>query len=550
MDGSAHSLSSASSYINNLLLSRGLLRSGQVINFAKPHKAEGGTAGTMSQIINLVHDMVLRRDREAEQRENLGMTIRTLHSTETKQKLDLDRLHTQKTESDRQMALAQAQERAHRTTMRTLEASMRDLREEMLRHKTMLQQVRFQCANDIRKRDVQIQKLKSHLTIQQRGARAPLTNSTITIVPTPSTNSAVSGRDSGCEVSLDSPNYSLTQETTDFLTQLSQSLSDENDNLAELLRSTVITLRSVSGLKHSSQPQQPHHGENGGVKAQAAPVAGDADIQLAQNIPISYESLATEVDEVLAHLRIILTSPSFVPVEELEAREEEISRLREGWEKMETRWREAVTLMDGWRKRMMGGGGSVNLEEIKMGLMLSPIKVIEGKDLVRDGPACFDTSGISADDSGMAAGQSSLEAVAVPKVADESQESSMQEQGATDPAGAGVLQEVEPNSKSGQKRQGIKRRAEPAEPKRESKTKRRSIEGLSKVSPERVSQQESKRDSQSREASNETDRKLTRGSIKVQLRGGSPEASKIPRRGTPARRSSMVKRKGKDSLVE
>lgn len=58
----AQNLHSASLYINNLLLSRGLLRNGTPIAFAKPSKVEGGTEATMVNIINLVHDMILRRD--------------------------------------------------------------------------------------------------------------------------------------------------------------------------------------------------------------------------------------------------------------------------------------------------------------------------------------------------------------------------------------------------------------------------------------------------------------------------------------------------------
>ena len=55
-------LRTASTYINNLLLSRGLLRNGVPIEFAKPNKAEGGLDATMAKVMNLVHDLVLRRD--------------------------------------------------------------------------------------------------------------------------------------------------------------------------------------------------------------------------------------------------------------------------------------------------------------------------------------------------------------------------------------------------------------------------------------------------------------------------------------------------------
>lgn len=56
------SLQTASSYINNLLLSRGLLRNGSPIDFAEPAKTVEGADATMAKIMNLVHDLILRRD--------------------------------------------------------------------------------------------------------------------------------------------------------------------------------------------------------------------------------------------------------------------------------------------------------------------------------------------------------------------------------------------------------------------------------------------------------------------------------------------------------
>lgn len=58
----SYNLKTASSYINNLLLARGLLRDGKPIEFAHPSKGAGGKEATMAQIINLMHDLVLRRD--------------------------------------------------------------------------------------------------------------------------------------------------------------------------------------------------------------------------------------------------------------------------------------------------------------------------------------------------------------------------------------------------------------------------------------------------------------------------------------------------------
>lgn len=237
----------------------------------------------------------------------------------------------------------------------------------MLRMKSTLQQVRTQCANDIRKRDIQIQKLKQHLTGMQRGRREGLGVSTITITTLPSASGSARVVEGG--EGLDSPEYSLKQETTEFLTGLCQNLSDENDALIAMSRDTIETLRSLQGLPLSplvTEDQISKEVKNGGLES----VTSSSENDLVNAPHASYDSLAAELESVLAHLRTLLTNPSFVPIEEVEARDDEIVRLREGWVKMEGRWKEALVMMDGWRKRMVDGGDSVNIEELRVGLGL------------------------------------------------------------------------------------------------------------------------------------------------------------------------------------
>lgn len=54
-------LRTASLYINNQLLSRGLLRDGQNIDFADPGRGED-LEETMGNIMSVVNDLILRRD--------------------------------------------------------------------------------------------------------------------------------------------------------------------------------------------------------------------------------------------------------------------------------------------------------------------------------------------------------------------------------------------------------------------------------------------------------------------------------------------------------
>lgn len=245
--------------------------------------------------------------------------------------------------------------------MSSAEATIRGLKEQVQRMKTTVQQVRAQCANDIRKRDLEMQKLKSHLAERQRGKREGLSVTTININPAAKASQL---RASGGERVHD-PGYSLQQETTEFLTELCQNLSDENDTLIELARNTVATLKDLQGL-----PQTEERSGDEEVAGMATSVGPQKLASAVTALPTSCEELSARMDTVLDHLRTLLTNPSFVPLEEVEIRDQEIGRLREGWEKMENRWKQAVTMMDGWQRRLTDGGDSVRVEELTRGMTL------------------------------------------------------------------------------------------------------------------------------------------------------------------------------------
>ena len=231
----------------------------------------------------------------------------------------------------------------------------------MQRLKTTVDQIRTSCTNDVRKRDKEIARLKSHLTSQQRGNKTGLVGSSITINPGTTGLSAAMGHVREETPNIDDPEYNLKQETTEFLTQLSQSLSDENDNLIGLVRSTLLTLRELQGMPEVSRKQDTEDGSLVGDEED------DTQQDMLHALPTDYETLADDMDTVLDNLKNLLTNPNFVAVEEVEMREEEIHRLRAGWEKMEARLRESFILMDSWRKRMTNGD-TINLEELRMGL--------------------------------------------------------------------------------------------------------------------------------------------------------------------------------------
>jgi hypothetical protein len=354
------SLQNASTYLNNLLLARGLLRNGKSIEFASVKKGNAGSEHTMAKIINLVHDLVIRRDRDADQRESLATNIRNLRTEEAQRASEVERLQAKNAELLRDLALTEGHKRSLEASAHKAEASARELKEQMAKMKSTLDQVRAKCVNDIRKRDIELERLKKHVAGMQRGATQSSGMKIIQLNAQPAVPK--NAREFRSGVSLDDENWSLEKETNDFLSALVNETSTENVALRHLIGETVDTLKELTGL---DQPlEQPPIDPEVGIPGQYKQSRVNARPTQAEAL-VSCEELTEQMDGVLGHCHTILKDPSFVSIEEVQIREDEIIKLREGWEKMASRWKDAVAMMDTWRKRMMEGGNTVDLDELR-----------------------------------------------------------------------------------------------------------------------------------------------------------------------------------------
>ncbi|EFY98488.2 afadin/alpha actinin binding protein [Metarhizium robertsii] len=345
----AENLRTASLYINNQLLSRGLLRDGDTIDFAGAGKCGEDGAALSGRIISILNDLIIRRDRDAEHRESLSTAMRALRAENLKLTSDTARLTEKHAEAQRKADIATATETMLKTQLKSAEANARALKEDVARMKSLVAQTRASCATEIRRRDRQIDTLKKQLgeAGRSRGSRG---NPAVTVI----TVTGETGRErdrTTLDGSLFGRDNELQSETNTTLSNLAQHLTEENDTLLCVMQRAMAQLRDMSGCTEESK--------------------GDGEV----NKRPSCEEIAAELDSIMGHMRTILTNPSFVPIEEVMVREDEINRLKTGWVKMETRWKDAVHLIDGWRKRMAANGKSVCDEELQMGLRLSPVRV-------------------------------------------------------------------------------------------------------------------------------------------------------------------------------
>lgn len=366
-------LRTASTYLNNLLLARGLLRPpvASGIDFVKP------TRDARAHTINLIHDLLLRDDRARDQRDATAHLLRQLRAESTRQAEEISRLTARAETEARAAAQARAAQEKAEAEVKRLEGRVKALKEEAGRLKTSLAQTKAGCATEVRKRDLELSRLKGHLQGQQRGGKHPGGGVGAVVGPNLTISGGVAERRQKQEEQqqqrdVQDPEYSLRQETNSFLTSLAQSLSEENDTLLTHLRHALHTLHDLLNLP-APPPCNPQP-----------------------------DSLAADLSRALSALTSLLRDPNFVPLEELLEREEEIARLRAGWEHMEARWRDLLSLMEGWRRRMEEGGHTVDLEDLRRGIgMVSPVRRgggEGGKNEVEDLSITEEASERSADD--------------------------------------------------------------------------------------------------------------------------------------------------------
>ncbi|KAL7938903.1 Afadin and alpha-actinin-binding domain-containing protein [Trichoderma chlorosporum] len=338
-------LRTASLYINNQLLSRGLVRDGHDISFTDIRDAH-----TASRIIGVLNDLIIRRDRDAEQRESFSTTVINLRAENLKHTNDIARLSEKCTEAQRKSDIAVTSEALLKTQLKSAESVIKGLKDDLARTKGLVAQVRAACATETRRRDRQIETLKKQVGEAGRARGTKSGSGILSITVTGDVNceekkSPVQGGN------LEDSDYSLRSETNAFLASLAQNLNEENEALLKVVQQAKDQLREMSGWSGEAK--------------------GDSDIDK----PQGWAEMSSELGAVMHHMKTILTNPSFVPIEEVLMREEQIEHLKAAVLKMESRWEDTVLLMDGWRKRMATSGKPIGEDDILMGLLMSPVRV-------------------------------------------------------------------------------------------------------------------------------------------------------------------------------
>lgn len=381
----------ASTYLNNLLLSRGLLTDGQAIPFSKititqPGAEKHGTlkddnsinngneipSTAAGRIINLIHDLILRRDRDADHRDTLTCTIRSLHAEEGQHLLHVQKLQDKTATLKSQLNTVESQVRLYKQEIRRCEKGTKCYIEQNVKLKSALDQTRAKGISEVRVRDVELNKLKNVVAGMNRGAKREFDPRNTRLHSLKGGAKVQSGRvrsEQGSVAGGLVEDSVFGQESPEMLTALLNETSTENVALRKIVEDSMSFLTSLTDMESVDSQQQiqqnplDEFGSAIGIPGQyrnlhnpvingESTTSDGASSGSVALVPIS--TLGQEMSKVLQHCRTILKDPSFVPIEEVHVREKEIEKLKAGWERMADRWREAVGMMGSWRREVMG----------------------------------------------------------------------------------------------------------------------------------------------------------------------------------------------------
>lgn len=210
---------------------------------------------------------------------------------------------------------------------------MKQLRDSLQKTTAALNHIKTQTSNDLRKRDAQITRMKEHL-IDGGTVRRSKASSSMTI----RTNSASinNGPPAFASYVTHDPSLqaSLSQEADDQLRRLAQEVSQENDHLAELLQATLASLDALVQIEEEEHP-------------------------LFSSTSQSIIMLEAQLKVRLTALRNILEMPNYVPVEEVEIREDKIKDLQKRLVQIESEWSAAQNVLKGLTASVLDGKKSV-----------------------------------------------------------------------------------------------------------------------------------------------------------------------------------------------
>ncbi|KAA8917210.1 hypothetical protein TRICI_000639 [Trichomonascus ciferrii] len=319
---------SAASYVNNVLVSKGYIRDDEKLEFGRQEEDEERDART----INVIYALLKTIDDDSKANEANEQLLKDFKRQREEENTRYERLKTKCEGLEKQVVSVERENSNLKSSADSFRRAAEQQREQSIRLKSLIKQIRQQFANELRRRDVQIAKLKERL---QDTSRRTKTLTGVSGKLSKSYNSysttALSPYDSESEASaaisseLSAMNNALIAENNALLVMLHQ-IRDSISSVTDENQSVIISERTAS---YNEEPRD----------------ASEVLIRCQ-----STQELNEEVSDCIQYITQALHSPNYVSVTELKDKENEIQRLKDQLLDANTNWQKALSTMEQWKK--------------------------------------------------------------------------------------------------------------------------------------------------------------------------------------------------------
>jgi hypothetical protein len=319
---------SAASYVNNVLVSKGYIRDDERLEFGRQEEDEERDART----INVIYALLKTIDDDSKANEANAQLVKDFKRQREEESTRHERLQAKHAAMEKQVADLERESSNLRSSADGYHRAAEHQREQGVRLKSLIKQIRQQFANELRRRDVQIAKLKERLQDTSRRTRT-LTGVSGTLSKSYNSYSttALNPHDGESEASaaisseLSAMNNALVAENNALLVMLHQ-IRDSISSVTDENRTAIISERTAS---YNDQPR---------------------DVSEVLTRCQSTQELNEEVSDCISYITQALHSPNYVSVTELKDKENEIQRLKDQLLDANTNWQKALSTMEQWKK--------------------------------------------------------------------------------------------------------------------------------------------------------------------------------------------------------
>jgi hypothetical protein len=335
-------LNSAALFINNSLVSQGFLRDSERLKFGETENPVGADAENERKIINVIYGLLNKIERDSKEREASTANLKEQQREYERETAKIARLTAKNDAGDKQLQSVEQLNNALESSLASAKKNSDEARAMVAQLKLVVQKSRLQFANELRKRDMEISRLKERLQDPRKvktisGVSGTLSTSYNSFKG--NVNGVASGQvnTSGTIVSNGGAAKDKSAVQRELIS-MNQQLVSENSTLLEILHS--IQDDFISMVYSSSLID----------KLPGLHLDGPPDAAGVTQRAIGAKELGKRISICIQEVGNIIHSPNFVSLTELREKEKEVVAVKEELRDMTANWKKAIKTLEEWKK--------------------------------------------------------------------------------------------------------------------------------------------------------------------------------------------------------